>query len=111
MGAIEQYRTILRHVMADYAVGGRQNGDLRTELVVDEHQNHFEVISVGWDGEERIHHSVLHVDIIDGKVWIQNNNTDRQIGKELVEAGIPREDIVLAFHPAELRKYTEFAVG
>jgi hypothetical protein len=31
--------------------------------------------------------------------------------EELLAAGIPREDIVLAFHPAELRHLTGFAVG
>lgn len=28
---------------------------------------------------------------------------------ELLQAGVPREDIVLAFHPPRLRQFTEFA--
>ena len=31
--------------------------------------------------------------------------------RELIAAGIPQEDIVLAFHPARLRHLTGFAVG
>ena len=110
MGTIDRYREILQRVMREY-VGKPLNGDIRTELVIDKDQNHFEVNHVGWDGDERIHGSVVHVDVIDGKVWIQYNGTDRPIGEELVQAGIPRQDIVLAFHPAELRKFTEFAGG
>ena len=110
MADLNKYRAIMREVMSTYVPKKAKNGDIRTELVVDETQNHFEVIDVGWKGDERVHHSVLHLDIINDKVWIQLNNTDQKIGEELVAAGIPRDDIVLGFHPAELRKHTEFAV-
>jgi hypothetical protein len=43
--------------------------------------------------------------------WIQYDGTDRPVAEELVAAGIPREDIVLAFYPADVRPHTEFAVG
>jgi hypothetical protein len=32
-------------------------------------------------------------------------------GNELIAAGIPQQDIVLAWHPRELRHHTGFAVG
>ena len=32
------------------------------------------------------------------------------IAAHLLEAGIPKEDIVLAFHSPDMRPYTEFAV-
>ena len=35
----------------------------------------------------------------------------RPVADELVAEGIPREDIVLGFHPAEVRQYTDFAVN
>ncbi len=86
-------------------------GDIDVELVIDPERDHYEIVHVGWDGRRRMHGTVLHVDIIGGKVWIQYDGTDRPIADELVEAGIPKEDIVLAFHPADLRKHTGFAVG
>ncbi|MBV6621557.1 MAG: XisI protein [Rivularia sp. (in: Bacteria)] len=33
------------------------------------------------------------------------------IGNDLVKAGVPKDDIVPGFHPPELRKYVEYAVG
>ena len=36
---------------------------------------------------------------------------DLTLAEELLRAGIPREDIVLAFHPPEMRRLTEFAVA
>ena len=43
------------------------------------------------------------------KVWIQHDGTEEGIAEELVTAGIPRDRIVLAFKPPEMRPYTEFA--
>lgn len=50
-------------------------------------------------------------DLRGGKVWLQHDGTGRAIAEELVAAGIPKEDIVLAFHPARLRQHTGYAVG
>lgn len=33
------------------------------------------------------------------------------VAKELVKAGIPKDRIVLAFHPPEIRPHTEYAVA
>ena len=33
------------------------------------------------------------------------------VAEELVEAGIPRDHIVLAFRAPEIRKYTDYAVA
>jgi hypothetical protein len=51
------------------------------------------------------------IDIKGSKVWIQANNTDLDIAADLVTAGVPKEDIVLAFHAPYKRPYTGFAVG
>lgn len=54
---------------------------------------------------------MIHIEIIDGKVWIQRDWTEEVVAGELVEAGIPKIDIVLGFKPPEIRPYTEFAVA
>jgi len=54
---------------------------------------------------------VIHLDIINGKIWIQHDSTDWPVADALLEAGVPKEDIVLGFHPAEVRQYTDFAVA
>jgi hypothetical protein len=47
----------------------------------------------------------------DGKIWIQHDGTEIGIANQLVELGIPKSDIVLAFHSPFKRQFTEFAVG
>jgi hypothetical protein len=54
---------------------------------------------------------VLLLDIKNGKIWIQQNGTEIGIADELVKLGVPKEDIVLAFHEPLMRQYTGFAVG
>ena len=54
---------------------------------------------------------VLHVDIIDGKIWVQQDGTEAGIANQLVELGVPKQDIVLGFDPPMMRDLTDFAVG
>ena len=59
---------------------------------------------------ERFEAGLLHFDIKDGKVWLQQNTTDIDVGQELQELGIPKEDIVLNLHPYK-RPYTGYGVA
>ncbi|BAZ21134.1 XisI protein [Kalymmatonema gypsitolerans NIES-4073] len=54
---------------------------------------------------------MLHLDIIDGKIWVQQDGTEVGIANKLVEIGVPKHDIVLGIDPPKMRQYTEFAVG
>ncbi len=111
MDTLTHYREIVRKVIAEYASYKPSHGQIETEAVVDPQRDHYEVMHVGWDGDRRVHGAVVHIDIIDGKVWIQYDGTSRPVAEALVEAGIPREAIVLGFHPERVRKWTEYAVA
>lgn len=111
MDRVDRYRQIVRRVIDEYAEWRPSHGEIASEAIVDAERDHYEVMHVGWDKERRIHGSVIHLDIIDGKVWIQHDGTDRPVAEELLAAGIPREDIVLGFHPARVRHLTGFAVS
>jgi hypothetical protein len=111
MDRVEQYRQIVRRIIEDYASVKSSRGKIRKEAIVDPEKDHYEVMHVGWDGDYRVHGSVLHIDIIDGKIWVQCDNTNRPVVDELEAAGVPRSDIVLAFHPEQLRPLTGYASG
>jgi hypothetical protein len=110
MEKLERYRQIVRRIIEDYAVPP-SNGKIDVEAIVDPTKDHYEVMQVGWDRHRRVHGCVIHLDIINGKIWIQYDGTNRPVAEELMAAGVPKEDIVLGWHPAELRPLTEFAVG
>ena len=81
------------------------------EAVIDDEHGHYEVVQVGWDGVRRVHGSVVHLDIIGEKIWIQYDGTSPPVADELVRAGVPKTDIVPGFHPQDVRRLTEYAVG
>jgi hypothetical protein len=111
MDRAERYRVIVERIISEYARHKPSHGRIETEAVIDRDRDHYEVMHVGWDGARRVHGCVVHVDIRGGKVWIQYDGTNRPIAEELVEAGVPREDIVLGFQPEYVRPLTDFAVG
>jgi XisI protein len=111
MDRVARYREIIRRTLAEYARGRFAAGDIRSEVIVDPDHDHFQLINVGWDGDLRIHGTVLHLDIIDGKVWVQHDGTDGPVAEALEAAGVSKDDIVLAWHPPYLRELTGYAVG
>jgi XisI protein len=111
MDKLKRYREIVRRLIEEYASYKPANGQIETEAIVDREGNHYEVMHIGWDGVRRVHGAVIHIDIHGDKVWIQYDGTNRPVAEELLAAGIPREDIVLAFHPAELRPLTGYGVS
>jgi XisI protein len=111
MDRVERYREIVRRLIEEYARYKPSHGRIDTETVIDRDKDHYELMHVGWDGVRRVHGCVVHIDIIDGKVWVQYDGTSQPVAEELVAAGIPREDIVLGFHPADVRPLTGYAAG
>jgi hypothetical protein len=68
-------------------------------------------MSIGWINKKKINNTQIHIRIKNEKIYIEQDWTERGITSELLEAGIPKEDIVLAFHAPESRQLTEFAVA
>jgi hypothetical protein len=85
--------------------------EVQTELICDESSGHYQLGEVGWDGNRRIDDIFLHVDVYNDRVWIQHDGTDLPIAEVLVREGIPKGCIILAFHPPELRQYTDYAAA
>lgn len=74
-------------------------------------RDYYLLLRVGWDGKKRINHPVFQFDIKDGKIWIQENNTDIEIDRDLEEMGISKKEIVVGFHHPSMREYSDYAVA
>jgi hypothetical protein len=111
MAETATWADIVKRIIREYAAIKPANGEIEVETVFDDEGGHYEMVYAGWNGSRRIHGSVIHVDIRDGKIWIQHDGTEDGIANELLEAGIPAEQIVLAFHHPRKRQFTGFAVA
>lgn len=81
------------------------------EIICDREGGHYLVILLGWNDQLRVYGSLIHIDLKDDKIWIQQDRTDTGIAQELVEAGVPKNEIVLAFKSAFTRKFTDYAIS
>jgi len=107
---LTQYRNYIRELLHEYGQYRPSYGQVEMEEIVDPVHDHYQLMSVGWNDYQRIHGCLFHIDIKDGKIWIQHDGTEEGLADRLVERGVPKADIVLAFHVPFRRQFTEFAV-
>lgn len=111
MGTLDTYRQIIQKVLTEYTKIPYAYGEIQSRTVFDRESDSYLVMTLGWDDDKRIHGCLVHIDIIDDKVWIQRDGTEDGITYELVQAGIPKDHIVLGFHEPSVRQYTGYAVA
>lgn len=111
MDELEKIRDSVERILMGYAEFLGDDGVSACELVFDRRQDHYLLVEVGWENGYRIYGTLIHIDIKDGKLWIQHDGTEEGVADELVAAGISKDSIVLAFRPASLRALTQFAVA
>ncbi len=111
MDSLNDYRAAVERVLTVYTQLPYAHGELRCEAIFDREHDRYALVTVGWNAGKRVHFLLVHVDIVGGKVWIEKDNTEDGVAPELVQAGIPKSDIVLAFRPPEVRKHTDYAVA
>ncbi len=78
--------------------------------VTDDLHGHYLMYHSSWGKSSRNYGCFLHIRIKNEKVYIEHDGTDSNFANLLVEEGIPKEDIVLAFHPEMVRPHTGFGV-
>lgn len=104
------YRELIQTILKSHAVY-HSDSDTEIQLIFDTERDHYQVLHLGWEHLRRVYGCIIHVDIKDGKIWIQRDGTEVGVANELVAAGVPKQDIVLGFHAPYKRKFTEFATG
>lgn len=110
MDTLTQWQALLEKTLQYYADLPYPYPDVQTYVVVSRDHNHFFLMHEGWQGNRRIHGMVVHAEIRDGKIWIHYDGIEGSITEDLVAAGVPKQNIVLAFHPPYVRAHTGYAV-
>ncbi len=110
MDKLEKYQQILQDTVLRYAQLISSDDHIQVVPICDPLRNEYLLMSVGWDEKEhRAHNIIFHFRIHNDKVYVEEDSTDVEIVRQLMEAGIPKEDIVLAFYPPSHRQITDFA--
>lgn len=108
---LQVYRTVVKQLLTDYAAYKPSYGDIEIQTLFDSEHDHYQVLAIGWHNKQRVYGCSIHLDLKQGKIWIQANNTELDIAQALVENGIPKDDIVIGFQPPHFRRFSGYAIA
>lgn len=86
-------------------------GDIRPQTIFDDNNNVYQLRFIGWEGTKHVYGSVIDVEVIDDKIWIHHDGTEKGVAVELEEQGVPKNQIVLGWIPPFRRQHTDYAVA
>jgi hypothetical protein len=113
MDKTAEYRQLIKSILTKYAglVSKQPELGVESHLIFDEERDEYLWMQTGWSNQHRTHGVTLHIRLRNGKIWIEQDWTEDGIATDLLKAGVPNEDIVLAFYDPEIRSMTEFAIA
>jgi hypothetical protein len=111
MDRLEQYRTDIKRILREHQTYASPEPGIEKRVVADDAGGHYVLLEIGWENLRRLAQMVIYVRLSNDKIWIEVDWTESGVAQDLLEAGISKDDIVLAFHHPDKRPYTEFAVA
>lgn len=108
LSQVDHYRQVIMQFLLEQTGGEGSWDEVESQPIFDVQRDRFLILSQGWRGQERVYWVVMHLELRDGKVWIQRNQTEVEIEAELMALGIPQEEIVLGMIPPEYRSLAGF---
>ena len=111
MDKLTQFYNLIYPILKEYAALPYYDKNLQHKLVISDDKRDYLLMTIGWKDDVKIHGCVVHLEIINDKIWIHRDGLEDGIADDLLRAGISKSEIVLAFHPPKVRHFTEFAVS
>lgn len=84
---------------------------VETRVLFDRERDQYVLVTLDWEGVHHHYSVIAHLEIVNGKIWIQEDNTEEGIASDLEAAGIPKEKIILGFPHPSLRPFTEYVAA
>ncbi len=107
-----KYQEIIKSILQEHANFRNTIPDgYHSQLLFDDDRGGYLVLDIGWNDDNYLHATPIHINLIEDKIWIQYDDTEEGVATDLLAAGIPKEDIVLGFRHPNVRQYTEFGTG
>ncbi len=111
MDRLNDYRKIIKDVLVSHTRIPYSYGNIHNKVIADDAVGSYLLLTMGWHDDRRVHGVLIHLELVDGKIWIQRDGTEYGVARELEAAGIPKTEIVLGFKEPAVRPYTEYAVA
>ncbi|MBA4122076.1 MAG: XisI protein [Acidobacteria bacterium] len=113
MDKLSEYKETVKNILNYYVELDRKTPEPNMEyfLIADDENGQYLWKTIGWEKDKHVDLTTVYIRLKNDKIYIEEDWTEEGIATDLLRAGIPKKDIVLAFHEPSLRKYTEFAVA
>jgi hypothetical protein len=111
---LNEWRGLIKKILTELAsIPYAGKSPPKAKTVFDESADAYLVVVEGWDDVVRLHGCVAHLEIRGDKIWILLDGTEYGLATELMEAGVPKDRIVLGFKSPRSRAQlqTGFAVA
>ena len=111
MDKLTKYRSTIERLIQDHAdlMNSQPVPGEVVDFIFDETRDHYLLLKYGWPRGNPRHYTKLHVRIHEDKIWIEADLTEDGFASELLQAGVPKEDIVIGFIAPEDRPYLDLA--
>lgn len=112
MDKISRYAQFVKDILTRHAERWT-NDAIEAQLIFDDERHSYQMMLIGWENRWRTYSSITHVRIRNEKCYIEWDGTEEEesMATHLLAAGVPHDDIVLAFYSPTKRKFTEFAAA
>jgi hypothetical protein len=75
MDKLDNYRQIIEKILSEYAEIPYSYNNLESKLIISKDSNDYLLLTIGWEKDVRNHGCIVHLEIINGKIWIQRDGT------------------------------------
>lgn len=107
-----KYRSIIKSILQNHADYRSTLPDgYMSHVIFDDDRGQYLVVDLGWQGDQYLHATPIHLSLIGDKVWVQWDDTEEGVATDLVAAGVSKDDIVLGFRHPKIRQHTGFSVA
>ncbi|TAE00602.1 MAG: hypothetical protein EAZ97_05360 [Bacteroidetes bacterium] len=111
MDKLEKYQIIIERTLTKISQMLAQDPDIESLLCIDHQRKQYILMSDGWFKGNRHYHPVVHIQMqANAEVWLRADNTDLEVGKDLIKQGIDIKDMIAAFYSPNMRKYVRMQI-
>ncbi|NET56801.1 MAG: XisI protein [Symploca sp. SIO2E6] len=83
MVQVTDYRALIQTWLVEQSQVKPINGNIEVQTIFDQERDRYLLVDLGWDGHRRVYNCVFHLEIKEGKIWIQRKNVSVSSSQKL----------------------------
>ncbi|MDJ1169607.1 element excision factor XisI family protein [Roseofilum sp. BLCC_M154] len=94
-------RDKVKQVISQYGRLTPSHGQIRLDTVFDETQDRYALMQTGWSQGCRVRGNLIYITLENERIYVEYDGLEQGITQDLLDLGVPSEQIVLAFLPEQ----------